>query len=232
MREYSFLWCLLILVLLFGITSSWTTCHNKCCSIMIRSSAVVLSKTRRHHRLHTNRITPVARQMNARYPYLPVTERWKGANDLRYQLYPTTSTSLLSSAARDAATSTSSNTNTTATNDTDTSGQHYIFGYGSLMCPLSRQITNANLMNKYTIPVVIQQLERTWCARTTTGYTALGVQFVTPHKNDRHHNHTKRFCTGVLIGTINAVELKDLDRREASYNRFPVYVENISLHPF
>ena len=95
-------------------------------------------------------------------------------------------------------------------NETE-SAQHYVFGYGSLMCPLSRQITNENLMNKFTIPILIHDLERRWCARTTTGYTAMGVQFT-----------TKRFCTGILIGTINSVELEDLDRREASYHRLPV----------
>ncbi len=95
-------------------------------------------------------------------------------------------------------------------NETE-SAQHYVFGYGSLMCPLSRQITNENLMNKFTIPILIHDLERRWCARTTTGYTAMGVQFT-----------TKRFCTGILIGTINSAELEDLDRREASYHRLPV----------
>jgi hypothetical protein len=95
-------------------------------------------------------------------------------------------------------------------NETE-STQHYVFGYGSLMCPLSRQITNENLMSKFTIPILIHDLERRWCARTTTGYTAMGVQFT-----------TKRFCTGILIGTINSVELEDLDRREASYHRLPV----------
>jgi hypothetical protein len=104
--------------------------------------------------------------------------------------------------------------------------KHYIFGYGSLMCPLSRQITNENLMSKFTIPIAIRNLERNWCARTTTGYTAMGVQFV--HNNSSNSNScnsnsdTKRFCTGILIGTINAVELEDLDRREASYHRLPV----------
>jgi hypothetical protein len=94
--------------------------------------------------------------------------------------------------------------------------KNYIFGYGSLMCPLSRQITNANLMNKFTIPITIHNLERIWCARTTTGYTAMGVQFTTGTCS------TERFCTGILIGTIDADELHDLDQREASYNRLPV----------
>jgi hypothetical protein len=95
--------------------------------------------------------------------------------------------------------------------DDDDSGttKNYIFGYGSLMCPESRQITNANLMNKYTVPVLIRDLQRQWCARTTTGYTAMGVQF-TPG----------RCCTGILIGAVDADELADLDQREASYNRF------------
>jgi hypothetical protein len=93
--------------------------------------------------------------------------------------------------------------------------KHYVFGYGSLMCPESRKITNPNLADKATLPVLIQDMERVWAARTSTGYTAMGVQF-----------RPGSFCTGILIGTIDADEVADLDQREASYNRLPLYVRN------
>ena len=97
---------------------------------------------------------------------------------------------------------------------------HYVFGYGSLICPESRSITNPNLMNKDPLPVVIQDVERVWSARTTSGYTAMGVRF-------RHGAE----CTGVLL-EVSSEELADLDKREANYNRLPIQLDNIEQVPF
>jgi hypothetical protein len=154
-----------------------------------------------------------------RFRRVPVAVQWSRVNDLRNRFYQTTSTSLSSTYNIGDGMMSTNAENMAETDDI----KHYIFGYGSLMCPLSRQVTNANLMNKFTIPILIQELERAWCARTTTGYTAMGVQFV-PNNNNNNNNTaaTKRFCTGILIGTIDSVELEDLDRREASYDRLPV----------
>ena len=97
---------------------------------------------------------------------------------------------------------------------------HYVFGYGSLICPESRSITNPNLANKEPLPVVIQDVERVWNARTSSGYTAMGVRF-----------HKGAECTGILI-EVSGEELKDLDQREANYDRLPIQIENIDQVPF
>ena len=88
---------------------------------------------------------------------------------------------------------------------------NYVFGYGSLICPESRSITNPALAGKESLPVLIQDVERVWSARTKSGYTAMGVRFLKGAE-----------CTGILIG-VDADELADLDRREGAYNRLPMY---------
>lgn len=97
---------------------------------------------------------------------------------------------------------------------------NYVFGYGSLICPESRSITNPNLINKEPLPVVIQDVERVWSARTSSGYTAMGVRF-----------RKGAECTGVLL-EVAADELADLDRREANYDRLPIQLDNIDQVPF
>ena len=51
---------------------------------------------------------------------------------------------------------------------------HFVFVYGSLICPESRAVTNPGLAGKEPLPVVIQDVERVWSARTNSGYTAMG----------------------------------------------------------
>lgn len=97
---------------------------------------------------------------------------------------------------------------------------HYVFGYGSLICPESRSVTNPNLIKREALPVVIQDVERVWSARTSSGYTAMGVRF-----------REGAECTGVLI-EVKKDELADLDQREAAYNRLPIQLENIDQVPF
>jgi hypothetical protein len=97
---------------------------------------------------------------------------------------------------------------------------HYVFGYGSLMCPESRSITNPNLIKREALPVVIQDVERVWSARSSRGFTAMGVRF-----------RKGAECTGVLI-EVKADELADLDKREAVYNRHPIQLDNIDQVPF
>ena len=97
---------------------------------------------------------------------------------------------------------------------------HYVFGYGSLICPESRSVTNPALAQKEPLPVVIQDVERVWSARTTGGYTAMGVR----HKEGAE-------CTGVLI-EVEQAELEDLDQREASYDRLPIHLDNVDQVPY
>jgi hypothetical protein len=56
---------------------------------------------------------------------------------------------------------------------------HFIFGYGSLICPDYRAITTApTLENRTATPVVaVQNVERTWTKRSVKGFTAMGVRF-------------------------------------------------------
>jgi len=73
---------------------------------------------------------------------------------------------------------TATGTGTTATGQRPKPKHHkvhnYVFGYGSLICPDSRKITNPGLANKEPLPVIIQDVERVWSARTVSGYTAMG----------------------------------------------------------
>ena len=217
------------ITLIFTFFTTYTICHQCCTStgsycsgIILRSATSVLAflptsiTTTMYRGCAPHSITATIKSTRTKFP------RWNGENDRQNRCsiklilnsvrsYHTTSSSLRSSTFLSEGNDDVDRTSTSSNNT-----KHYVFGYGSLMCPLSRQVTNANLMNKFTIPIVIHQLERAWCARTTTGYTAMGVQFVPPN-----HNST-RFCTGILIGTINSMELEDLDRREASYNRLSV----------
>jgi hypothetical protein len=55
----------------------------------------------------------------------------------------------------------------------DQEEEHYIFGYGSLMCPQSRAISAPTLASKDAHPVLVQHLVRTWSARV-------------PHKTSAH----------------------------------------------
>ena len=98
---------------------------------------------------------------------------------------------------------------------------NFVFGYGLLICEKSRSITNPGLAEKEALPVIIQDVERVWSARTKTGYTAMGVQF---NKGSE--------CTGVLIEIDTEEELADLDRREANYDRRPIQLDNIDQVPF
>jgi hypothetical protein len=98
--------------------------------------------------------------------------------------------------------------------------RNFVFGYGSLICPESRKITNPSLGKKNGLPVIVQDVERVWSARTKSGYTAMGVRFSKGAE-----------CTGVLI-QVTPTELEDLDRREANYDRRLIQLDNIDQVPF
>lgn len=117
--------------------------------------------------------------------------------------------------------------------------QHYVFGYGSLICPASRSITNPTLSTAAALPVAIRGLQRAWSARTPSGYTAVGV--VPTTGSTLHHQQPTEaadddkskvngdysdsgYCTGVLLRVPTAQALDDLDRREAAYHRRPMCV--------
>jgi len=93
--------------------------------------------------------------------------------------------------------------------------KHYIFGYGSLICPHSRSITAPSLPKDAAHPVVIKHLQRTWTARTGAGWTAVGI-----------HVCQDAECTGVLI-EVDSHELAKFDIREGGYNREMINVEHV-----
>jgi Gamma-glutamyl cyclotransferase, AIG2-like len=101
-----------------------------------------------------------------------------------------------------------------------TNACHFIFGYGSLICPLSREITSPSLGEQEAIPVTVNNVERTWSARTKSGYTAMGVRF-----------RKRAKCTGVLL-EVNSRELSQMDIREKVYDRRPVDVRSVEKVAF
>ena len=97
--------------------------------------------------------------------------------------------------------------------------QHFIFGYGSLICPHSRAVTAPTLAQKTATPVLVKHVERTW-AKVSTGFTAMGVRF----QDDAE-------CVGVLL-PVDDVELEQFDEREQGYNRVPLSIRHIEPVPF
>ena len=108
--------------------------------------------------------------------------------------------------------------------------KHFIFGYGSLICPQSRAVT-APTLTSVAEPVVIHGIERTWSARVTKdpsnsngsrdhieGWTPMGV---------RVKRGTK--CNGVLI-CVDEEELERFDIREGKKRRIYVLMRFHLIH--
>eukprot|EP00578_Thalassiosira_sp_NH16_P006392 CAMPEP_0181122526 /NCGR_PEP_ID=MMETSP1071-20121207/25364_1 /TAXON_ID=35127 /ORGANISM="Thalassiosira sp., Strain NH16" /LENGTH=328 /DNA_ID=CAMNT_0023207509 /DNA_START=313 /DNA_END=1299 /DNA_ORIENTATION=- len=118
--------------------------------------------------------------------------------------------------------------------------KHFIFGYGSLICPQSRAITAPSLEDAIAEPVVIRNIERTWSARVTgTGNKYSNDPSVAVAAKDRDHIHGwtpmgVRFrsgakCNGVLI-CVDEEELMRFDVREAGYDRQRIDLADIHRH--
>mmetsp|Transcript_99621 Transcript_99621/g.286163 ORF Transcript_99621/g.286163 Transcript_99621/m.286163 type:complete len:273 (-) Transcript_99621:294-1112(-) len=91
---------------------------------------------------------------------------------------------------------------------------HYIFGYGSLICPLSRAVTAPTLAQRSVIPVRVQGLERIW-SLPFRGLTFMGIR-----------QRPQAECVGVLI-PVNEDELAQFDSRELGYDRQPIPFEAV-----
>lgn len=91
---------------------------------------------------------------------------------------------------------------------------HYIFGYGSLICPHSRAVTAPTLAQRAVIPVRVQGLERIW-SLPFRGLTFMGIR-----------QRRQAECVGVLI-PVNDDELAQFDLRELGYDRKPIPLEAI-----
>jgi hypothetical protein len=91
---------------------------------------------------------------------------------------------------------------------------HYIFGYGSLICPRSRALTAPTLAQRAVIPVRVQGLERIW-SLPFRGLTFMGIR-----------QRRQAECVGVLI-PVNDEELAQFDLRELGYDRNPIPFEAV-----
>jgi hypothetical protein len=120
--------------------------------------------------------------------------------------------------------------------------RHFIFGYGSLICPLSRAVTAPSLGDAIAEPAVISHIERTWSARVSKrqcddsfhdsddgiddddpdreirGWTPMGVRF-----------RRGAECNGVLI-RVDDAELARFDAREVGYARRRIDLADVRPH--
>ncbi|KAL7544002.1 hypothetical protein ACHAXR_013431 [Thalassiosira sp. AJA248-18] len=121
--------------------------------------------------------------------------------------------------------------------------KHFIFGYGSLICPQSRAITAPSLQDAIAEPVVINSIERTWSARVTKrqAHSSSGNDSSEPSSASNDRDHIRgwtpmgvRFrrgarCNGVLIN-VDEAELKRFDVRESGYVRRRIDLADIHRH--
>jgi cation transport regulator ChaC len=97
---------------------------------------------------------------------------------------------------------------------------HFVFGYGSLICPESRAITAPEQSHKIATPVQVNNVERVWSKRTARGMTAMGVRFV-----------QDAACIGVIL-PVSDKELTLFDEREQGYDRVPLELSNVEQVSF
>jgi cation transport regulator ChaC len=103
---------------------------------------------------------------------------------------------------------------------TATLATHFVFGYGSLICPESRAITAPEQAHKIATPVSVRNVERVWSKRTTRGMTAMGVRFVPDAE-----------CIGVIL-PVSVTELAQFDEREQGYDRVPLELSDVQQVSF
>ena len=94
--------------------------------------------------------------------------------------------------------------------------QHYIFGYGSLICSHSRAVTaSSDAAQPAAIPVKVSGLERVWSKRSAKlGMTAVGIRFAQDAST-----------VGVLVPVTEA-DLARFDVREQGYSRVALSLDD------
>jgi hypothetical protein len=101
--------------------------------------------------------------------------------------------------------------------------QHYIFGYGSLICSTSRSKTSGNVTGP-VLPVQVDGLQTSWSVRAeTAGWTPLGVSFAPSSTTAR--------AFGVLV-SVGMTELALFDERELGYQRTELSLAQVKPIPF
>jgi hypothetical protein len=97
--------------------------------------------------------------------------------------------------------------------------QHYIFGYGSLICSTSRSKTSS--IAGTVLPVQVDGLQTSWSVRAeTAGWTPLGVSFQPSAR-----------AFGVLL-SVGHTELELFDQRELGYARTELSLDMVRPIPF
>jgi len=121
--------------------------------------------------------------------------------------------------------------------------QHYIFGYGSLICRHSRSHTAAPAV---ATPVRVHGLQRVWSVRAP-GFSAMGVVHQLNNASNTNNTNTtiiddgddnqpkccsSTTCLGVLVPVQSDEDLARLDERELGYQREPIGLEKVHLVEF
>ena len=116
--------------------------------------------------------------------------------------------------------------------------KHFVFGYGSLICPQSRAITAPTLRNAVAEPVVVENIDRVWSARCRARTDA---QDETSRAASKARDHIRGWtpmgvrircgsrCNGVLIH-VDDEELRRFDVREAGYVRRRIELAHVHRH--
>jgi hypothetical protein len=110
--------------------------------------------------------------------------------------------------------------------------KHFIFGYGSLICPRSRSVTAPTLQTAIAEPAMIKHIERMWSARILKGDSLVSnknrehIRGWTPMGIRRRENAS---CNGVLIH-VDDEELARFDIREEGYKRNKIALIDVYRH--
>jgi hypothetical protein len=111
--------------------------------------------------------------------------------------------------------------------------QHYIFGYGSLICRRSRAVTlGSESSHQIAIPVLLDGWQVRWSTRVPYGMTALGIISKPQTLAASASSSSSSSALGVLV-PVTMDELVQLDIREGEeYHRTRVSLRSVHTVPF
>lgn len=122
---------------------------------------------------------------------------------------------------------------------TETAESEFIFGYGSIINNDSRHLTlqslhTGNTNDNFAVLATISPkfgYKRSWCYRSSTGFTALGLQpFIVENNNTnvKHDSEQPGIC-GVLFAVKDIAALNAFDLRESGYYRAAVPLHLVTI---